>query len=95
MSLRFSSLSLKNIVRNLALMILIKVVEAIGFSGGLWTLWNNSKIKMSVFNFTNRSISLQVTGIDFTWILTCIYASPCKPSRQELWNYLAALHSTY
>lgn len=61
-----------------------EIVEANGFSGGLWAMWNNTKLKISVFDHTSRSISLQVFDTDTTWILTCIYASPCKSSRQEL-----------
>lgn len=72
-----------------------EVVEANGFSGGLWTMWNNTKIQISVYDSTTRSISLKFSGMGNDWILTCIYASPCKTPRQEFWNYLSAIHSTH
>lgn len=73
----------------------IEVVEANGFSGGLWTMWNSNKIKISVYHSIARSISLKFYGTGNDWILTCIYASPCKTLRQELWNYLSVIHSTH
>lgn len=72
-----------------------KIVEANGFSGGLWAMWNNTRTQIDEYDATTRSISLKISSNHCDWILTCLYASPCKPSRQELWNYLAALHSTH
>lgn len=72
-----------------------EVIEANGFSGGLWTIWNDTKFSVSVFDSTSRSISLQISGNGTTWMLTCLYASPCKTSRQELWDYLTALHAVH
>lgn len=73
----------------------IEVVEANGFSGGLWVMWNSNKSHLSSYDSTTRSISLKVSSIGCDWILTCLYASPCKTSRQELWNYLTAVHATH
>lgn len=53
-----------------------------------------NKSHMSVYDSTTRSISLKISSRECDWILTCL-ASPCKPSRQELWNYLAAVHATH
>lgn len=72
-----------------------KVVEANGFSGGLWAMWNTTKTNVDVIDSTTRSISLQVFSSGQSWILTCLYASPGCTSRQELWNYLTAFHSTH
>lgn len=72
-----------------------KIVEANGFSGGLWAMWNNNKSNIVVYDATARSISLQISCNGLSWIMTCLYASPCHSSRQELWSYLATLHSTH
>lgn len=72
-----------------------KVVAANGFSGGLWAMWNNSRVQISVVDYTTQSISLKVSSSSRIWILTCIYASPCKTFRGDLWNHLAMLLSTH
>lgn len=72
-----------------------EIVEASRFSGGLWAMWNNTRTQIDVYDATTRSISLKISSNHRDWILTCLYASPCKPSRQELWDYLATIHSTH
>lgn len=46
------------------------VIETNGFSGGLWTMWNNTKCKASIFDSTTRSISLQISDDNANWMLT-------------------------
>lgn len=58
-------------------------------------MWNNTRCQISVFDSTSRSIILKVSSNGCDWMLTCLYASTCKSSRQELWNYLAEIHSNH
>ena len=37
-----------------------EVVEAIGFSGGIWLLWNKSKVSVSIIDKNSQSISVKV-----------------------------------
>lgn len=70
------------------------VAEATGFSGGIWMLWKNGNFQVELIDSNFQSITVQVSwnGIQ-SWLLTGIYASPCKSSRRALWNYLAHLHA--
>ncbi|PRQ33191.1 hypothetical protein RchiOBHm_Chr5g0054841 [Rosa chinensis] len=64
-------------------------MEANGFFGGLWFLWNQRKFTIDIIGSTFQSISVKViwNGCQ-TWMLTGIYASPCNTSRSNLWSYL-------
>lgn len=66
-----------------------EVREANGFSGGIWMLWNNTKVQITVVDTSFQSISVKVccTGVQ-DWLLSGIYASPCNVSRSGLWSYL-------
>lgn len=73
-----------------------KIIEANGFSGVLWLLWNNNKFTVDVLDAAFQAISLKVTipGLA-TWILTVLYASPNCSLRNNLWCYLENLFSMH
>ncbi|XP_062006021.1 uncharacterized protein LOC133723219 [Rosa rugosa] len=73
-----------------------RVVEADGFSGGLWLLWNSSRIKIDFIDENFQSIFVKVTlpGKP-SWMLTVVYASPTRTTRASLWPYLDHLSASF
>ncbi|XP_062010302.1 uncharacterized protein LOC133726711 [Rosa rugosa] len=66
-----------------------RVVEAEGFSGGIWLLWNSLKVHVDFIdkNFQSVSVKVSLPGKP-SWMLTVIYASPTNSVRADLWPYL-------
>ncbi|KAL0006096.1 hypothetical protein SO802_013657 [Lithocarpus litseifolius] len=72
--------------------------QTIGFSGGLWVLWNSNRVEVSSLSNTKQEIHImvKVRFSNATWVLSAVYASPRIAERQVLWNNLmkvADLHS--
>ncbi|KAL4297374.1 hypothetical protein GQ457_12G006380 [Hibiscus cannabinus] len=67
-------------------------VEASGFSGGIWLLWKSS-VSIDVLAVSTQYIHAlcrdTITMKQF--LITCVYASPTKRKRDELWSQLRAL----
>ncbi|XP_050378413.1 uncharacterized protein LOC126795661 [Argentina anserina] len=73
-----------------------KIVEANGFSGGLWLLWKKNQVKLEVVDHNFQSISAKVfVSGSPTWLLSVLYASPNHSSRAALWDYLDSLLATH
>lgn len=70
------------------------IVDANGFSGGIWLLWNCSNIQLNIVACSSQSISAMITQGTSPWILTVAYAHPCPGIRKSLWNYLDGVSST-
>ncbi|CAL8174343.1 unnamed protein product [Prunus armeniaca] len=70
------------------------IVDANGFSGGIWLLWNYSNIHLNILACSNQSITAMITQGSSSWILTIVYAHPCPRIRRSLWNYLDGVSST-
>ncbi|XP_019200239.1 PREDICTED: uncharacterized protein LOC109193862 [Ipomoea nil] len=65
-------------------------VEVVGFSGGIWVLWNKP-IEISVLYTPPQFILIQVNEDGATpWNLAVVYASPAHHLRKRLWNELQA-----
>ncbi|XP_068334933.1 uncharacterized protein [Pyrus communis] len=64
------------------------VVDANGFSGGVWLLWNNEVVKLTVVACSSQTITAVVMDGQIQWMLTVVYASPCPRVRSHLWPYL-------
>lgn len=73
-----------------------RVVEARGFSGGLWILWNKNNIHVDFIaeNFQSISVKVSMTGKP-DWTLSVVYASPNHSSRASLWPYFDNLIATH
>lgn len=73
-----------------------KIIEACGFSGGLWLLWNNTKFSVDLVDAAFQAIYLKISipGVS-PWILTVLYASPNVSLRNNLWGYLDNLFSRH
>ncbi|CAL8992727.1 unnamed protein product [Prunus brigantina] len=52
-----------------------EVVDPVGFIGGLWLLWNDSKVRVEVIGTINQTISASIAwpGQNL-WLFTAIYA---------------------
>lgn len=74
-------------------------VEAIGFSGGIWILWNSNSVGLEILAYSDQLIhailSLSLPGsVDV--LLTAVYGSPDAKDRKGLWTSLreaCSLHS--
>ena len=66
------------------------ILETIGFTGGIWLLWNSFMVHVEVLSLTEQEIHapLQVQSLPSSWILSAIYASPKFKNRCILWENL-------
>lgn len=68
-------------------------VDAVGFSGGIWILWNSNFLKAEVLRAHSQYVHLKISpssGLPSS-LLTCVYASPRLAGRAILWNELRQL----
>ncbi|KAH9788525.1 reverse transcriptase domain-containing protein [Citrus sinensis] len=66
-------------------------VEAVGFAGGIWLLWQNVievEVRLNHKQFIHFKISKNKNFV--SWI-TAVYASPNPMVRKQLWNHLDSL----
>ncbi|KAH0969095.1 hypothetical protein GBA52_029045 [Prunus armeniaca] len=67
-----------------------EIVDATGFSGGLWLLWDATRVHVDILGTSNQSISASVAWPSQSpWLFTAVYASPCGIKRGKLWEYLS------
>lgn len=68
------------------------VVEAMGFVGGLWLLWDSVIVTIENIFMNTQMITVFVKeNVMPTWMLTVVYPSPRATSQEELWEYLEQL----
>ncbi|RYQ86149.1 hypothetical protein Ahy_B10g105828 [Arachis hypogaea] len=60
------------------------VIDAHGFSGGIWLMWNNPNLSIQEIISYNLK----------KWFLTIVYANPNEDRKRELRNYIANLVPT-
>ncbi|XP_061370937.1 uncharacterized protein LOC133313564 [Gastrolobium bilobum] len=64
--------------------------EAVGFSGGIWILWNKSMAKVSIIEedhqFVHSKIQWLSSGVEE--MFTFVYGSPRRAERKNLWDSL-------
>ena len=67
--------------------------ETIGYSGGLWLLWNSDRVEVSLISKTEWEIhaTVKVCNSDLSWLFSTVYASPRFEERSILWNNHTAL----
>ncbi|CAN0898705.1 hypothetical protein LINGRAHAP2_LOCUS19863 [Linum grandiflorum] len=69
-------------------------VEANGFSGGIWTLWDSSCVTLTPVSHSPHFLHFKVTGRGGrTFHSTAIYGSPTESLRRVLWSGLGTLAS--
>lgn len=67
-------------------------IEALGYSGGIWLLWNANMASIEVLAATDQAVTALVTKLDGqNWLHTVVYASPNYMIREDLWNYITEL----
>lgn len=63
--------------------------EAVGFSGGLWVLWDDSRIKVVPLEVDKSFIYAMVTLKNgMKWTLVVVYESPRAAVRRHMWAKL-------
>ncbi|KAI9115930.1 hypothetical protein K1719_012860 [Acacia pycnantha] len=67
--------------------------EAVGFSGGIWLLWEMDNIKVEVLRIEEQFVhcNLKMEGDEF--LFSAIYANPNEHRRHELWEMLSSIGS--
>ncbi|KAM2052769.1 hypothetical protein ACFX1T_002485 [Malus domestica] len=69
------------------------VSEVVGFSGGIWVLWNDSRVSLTPILVTDQVISMFVDGYGVdSWIFSAVYGSPDISKRQCLCRTLYLIH---
>ncbi|XP_028773622.1 uncharacterized protein LOC114730681 [Neltuma alba] len=69
-------------------------IEAEGYSGGIWCLWNTGIRKLEVLERNRQFIHFRIENSHRnTWVMTVIYASPNVMMRRNLWGQLARIAS--
>lgn len=69
--------------------------EARGLSGGIWILWNDDSINLSVIQHDHQFVHCLISGLGRkSWLFTAIYASPREKERRLLWEDLTRIAST-
>lgn len=53
------------------------IVDAFGFSGGVWLLWNGNSVSLQVIPHSSQSITALVTLRNHRCLLAIVYANPC------------------
>ncbi|XP_020420289.1 uncharacterized protein LOC109949309 [Prunus persica] len=67
-----------------------EILDATGFSGGLWLLWDATKVHVDILGTSDQSISASVAWPGQSpWLFIAVYASPCGIKRAKLWEYLS------
>lgn len=74
----------------------VEVVEASGFSGGIWILWNSNSITIEPILSTTQAITVKVLNVGGQpWLLSAIYASTYSHIRNSLWEHLDMISTNY
>lgn len=64
-------------------------IDAMGFSGGIWLLWNPLNITIDPLASSFQELHCKVTVSNSSFILSAIYASPTYSLREKLWLNLS------
>lgn len=65
------------------------IVEAQGFQGGIWILWNEHENHLTLVHSHYQFVTLEVKGKGLRlWLFKAVYASPQPHAREELWAEL-------
>ncbi|XP_061356180.1 uncharacterized protein LOC133300618 [Gastrolobium bilobum] len=63
------------------------VEEAIGFSGGIWVLWDSKKVRVQLIGQSRQFIHMKVSiGDCYSFLCTVVYANPNEDIRNAMWE---------
>ena len=67
--------------------------DTIGYSGGIWVLWNLDEVEVTQLAKTKQEIHVEVKArsSNLSWVLSSIYASPILEERKLLWKNLSTI----
>lgn len=56
-------------------------------SGGIWLLWDDLSVTITVLKKHKQYLHCEVEGIRaIRWLFTAVYASPREEERREMWK---------
>ncbi|KAL3533278.1 hypothetical protein ACH5RR_006799 [Cinchona calisaya] len=72
------------------------IVDARGFKGGLWMMWNQGEVQLDLVCKTDQAIlaKIKVTPESPLWFFSAIYASPDFEVRKGLWDELKLISTS-
>ncbi|GLT46390.1 hypothetical protein SLA2020_201450 [Shorea laevis] len=72
-------------------------IEPIGYSGGIWILWRNNMVNLSILSSTSQETHAMIRTLPSSspWIFTAIYASPKFRNRRILWDNLQTVAANH
>ena len=71
-------------------------VDAQGFQGGIWVLWNSDEFDVDVLDTHEQFVTVEIKPHGHpSWNLTFVYASPHLQTRELLWPQLQHLATRY
>ena len=71
-------------------------VEAQGFSGGIWMLWDTNTVTITSYGSHSQHITVEVRKVgEDPWLFSAVYASPDSTLRKELWKELEKIKDDY
>ena len=66
-------------------------VEAQGFQGGIWVLWNPEEIQVDPITLHDQYVTVEIRYNHHTsWLISFVYASPHTQRREVLWHELSS-----
>lgn len=69
-------------------------VECVGYSGGIWLLWNSSNFSIDIVQTSPQFIHCRMEEKNReAWFLTAVYGSPNVGARNLLWQDLRVFGS--
>ena len=73
-----------------------KRVEAQGFSGGIWMLWDTQVVAINTYGSHSQHLTVEISKLgEEPWLFSAIYASPDSSIRKELWRELEQIKDKY
>ncbi|KAF7844636.1 putative RNA-directed DNA polymerase [Senna tora] len=71
----------------------IERVDAVGFAGGIWCLWRQECVSISILWKHPQFIHLKVIKGGQEWLFTVVYGSPTVSTWRQLWELLTTIGS--
>ncbi|WCJ29423.1 LINE-1 retrotransposable element ORF2 protein [Euphorbia peplus] len=77
----------------------VDVVEAEGFSGGIWMFWNSSAIKIDILlhnkQYLHAQVTMTSTGLgSCPWLFTAVYVRPQQANKKLFFDDIRVLHNS-
>lgn len=93
METRISGSRADTVVRKLGFSNWLRV-EAIGYAGGIWVLWNDWEVKVEYLASTTQLLHCKITPSNqvFSTYVSFVYGDTRQGPRQDLWRTLKRLN---